>query len=242
MSRHWIKLWTVTLNDPKVQHMSEHLRCMFYATLLLAGIQDDNGWLPSLEDAAFYARTTEDDMFEAWMELEKIGITKEIGCRWMVVNFNKRQDSPSAARMRRYRERNKDDTRHSDATVTQDVTATKSSPATSSSASASVNLINNNTESIYRLYETEIGILTPVISDALKAAEEDYPLEWFLPAFQEAARNNARSWNYINAILKRWKVEGFQSQNTNRARASPSKPAAIDVVNDWIKSKENAHD
>lgn len=66
---------------------------------------------------------------------------------------------------------------------------------------------------VYKAYEKEIGTLTPSISNVLELALEDYPVEWFISAFEQAARNNKRSWSYAEAILKRWKREGFQSQN-----------------------------
>lgn len=64
---------------------------------------------------------------------------------------------------------------------------------------------------VFKLYETEIGVITSTIADDIKSALEDYPAEWFERAFQESARQNKRSWKYALAILKRWKVEGFQS-------------------------------
>jgi DnaD/phage-associated family protein len=82
---------------------------------------------------------------------------------------------------------------------------------------------------IFSLYEKEIGPLTPVISDALREAEKEYPASWFAFAFGEAARNNKRSWGYVEAILKRWKREGFQSVNKSKpseVNHGPGRPAA----------------
>ena len=78
------------------------------------------------------------------------------------------------------------------------------------SASASASLINNN---LIKLYESEIGTVTGMMSEKLMAAWDEYPHEWFEPAFGEAVRNNARKWNYVEAILKNWKAHGFQSKN-----------------------------
>lgn len=74
--------------------------------------------------------------------------------------------------------------------------------------SVSVNESVNEYESVYAVYEKEIGILTPTIADELKLAESEYPPGWMVEAIQEAAKNNARSWKYAHAILKRWKAEG----------------------------------
>jgi DnaD/phage-associated family protein len=61
---------------------------------------------------------------------------------------------------------------------------------------------------IFVLYEQNVGLLTPMISEELKAAEEEYPAEWIADAFKEAVEHNARNWKYIRAILERWKTEG----------------------------------
>ena len=61
---------------------------------------------------------------------------------------------------------------------------------------------------IFRLYEANIGIMNPLISEELKDAELQYPEAWVEEAFREAVTGNKRSWRYIAAILKRWKTEG----------------------------------
>jgi DNA replication protein len=61
---------------------------------------------------------------------------------------------------------------------------------------------------VFKLYEENIGPLTPLIADALKYAEKEYPAEWLTEAFTIAAMRNKRNWQYVEAILKRWKEEG----------------------------------
>lgn len=69
---------------------------------------------------------------------------------------------------------------------------------------------------IFRLYEENIGPLTPLIADALKDAEETYSAEWIAEAIDLAVRNNKRSWRYCEAILKRWKEEGRGEKQDRR--------------------------
>jgi len=69
---------------------------------------------------------------------------------------------------------------------------------------------------IFRLYEENIGPLTPLVADALKDAEESYPASWLPDAIELATRNNKRSWSYCEAILKRWKEEGRGQKQTRR--------------------------
>ena len=69
---------------------------------------------------------------------------------------------------------------------------------------------------IYRLYEANIGALTPIVADHLKDAEKDYPLDWIEDAIRGAVVNNKRSWRYIQAILKRRESEGKQGELAGR--------------------------
>ena len=69
---------------------------------------------------------------------------------------------------------------------------------------------------IFRLYEENIGPLTPLIADALKDAEETYSAEWIADTIDLAVRNNKRSWKYCEAILKRWKEEGRGEKQDRR--------------------------
>jgi DNA replication protein len=61
---------------------------------------------------------------------------------------------------------------------------------------------------IFRLYEENIGALTPMIADALSEAEQSYPLDWIEDAIRLSVQNNKRSWRYALAILERWRREG----------------------------------
>ena len=67
---------------------------------------------------------------------------------------------------------------------------------------------------IFALYERNIGALTPMMADALKDAEREYPLDWLEEAMRIAVENNARSWAYIQAILRRWQEEGRDERRT----------------------------
>ena len=61
---------------------------------------------------------------------------------------------------------------------------------------------------VFKLYEENIGPLTPMIADMLKDAEETYSQEWIAEALEIAVKNNVRNWKYVEAILKRWKEKG----------------------------------
>ena len=61
---------------------------------------------------------------------------------------------------------------------------------------------------IFKLYEENIGVLTPLLSDMLREAEKNYPAAWFEEAFEIAVSRNIRNWKYVEAILVRWKEKG----------------------------------
>jgi DNA replication protein len=61
---------------------------------------------------------------------------------------------------------------------------------------------------IFKLYEENIGPLTPLLVDTLKDAENEYPQEWIEEAFHAAVERNARNWRYIVSILKAWQEKG----------------------------------
>ena len=61
---------------------------------------------------------------------------------------------------------------------------------------------------IFKLYEENIGPLTPMIADMLKDAEGTYSDEWIAEALEIAVTRNVRNWKYVEAILKRWKEKG----------------------------------
>jgi DNA replication protein len=69
---------------------------------------------------------------------------------------------------------------------------------------------------IFRLYEENMGPLTPLIADALKDAEETYSAEWVADTIELAVKNNKRSWKYCEAILRRWKEEGRGEKQDRR--------------------------
>jgi DNA replication protein len=76
--------------------------------------------------------------------------------------------------------------------------------------------------SLIGLYEQNIGLVTPMLVDELREAEERYPAEWVEAAMREAVQANARSWRYIRKVLERWSANGRQD--------APHKPGGpIDI-------------
>jgi len=88
---------------------------------------------------------------------------------------------------------------------------------------------------IYKLYEENIGPLTPLIADALKDAEQTYPTEWVPEALEEAVKNNKRNWKYVEAILRRWKENGHAIEQNRRDTEGPRGHDVTRKVEDFLK-------
>lgn len=69
---------------------------------------------------------------------------------------------------------------------------------------------------IFRLYQENIGPLTPIIADALGEAEDTYPGTWIDDAFRIAVEKNNRNWRYIAAILENWQRKGRYERKDRR--------------------------
>lgn len=88
---------------------------------------------------------------------------------------------------------------------------------------------------IFKLYEENIGPLTPLIADMLKEAEELYREEWFEEAFSIAVKNNKRNWKYVEAILKRWKEEGTHGQKDKQDPVKGSERYTQSEFSEYLK-------
>ncbi len=76
--------------------------------------------------------------------------------------------------------------------------------------------IRQERPNIFALYEQNIGLLTPMIADELKDAEQNYPAAWIEEAFKEAVALNKRSWRYVARILDKWAKEGKRSGESGK--------------------------
>lgn len=66
-------------------------------------------------------------------------------------------------------------------------------------------------KNIFQIYTENLGVITPMIADMLKEIEQDTPEGWFEAATAEAVSQNKRNLKYIQAILARWKRDGYKS-------------------------------
>lgn len=80
-----------------------------------------------------------------------------------------------------------------------------------------------NKSNVFKLYEENIGALTPLIADMLRDAEKNYSSEWFEEAFEIAVSRNIRNWKYVDAILNRWKENGKDERRDSQDSVKDAK-------------------
>ena len=80
-----------------------------------------------------------------------------------------------------------------------------------------------NKSNIFKLYEENIGALTPLLADMLREAEKNYPSAWFEEAFEIAVSRNIRNWKYVEAILARWKENGKDERRDSKDSVQDAK-------------------
>ena len=76
-------------------------------------------------------------------------------------------------------------------------------------------------QTIYELYEQNIGLLTPLLAEELSEAVNSYPPAWIEDAFREAVAQNKRNWRYVLRILETWSSRGRGTSGTTWRRADP---------------------
>jgi len=55
------------------------------------------------------------------------------------------------------------------------------------------------------------GQITAMAQEYVTEAVNEYTAEWVIEAMRAASKANAHSWKYVEAVLQRWKKEGYQS-------------------------------
>jgi DnaD/phage-associated family protein len=88
---------------------------------------------------------------------------------------------------------------------------------------------------VFKVYEENIGPLTPMIADALKDAEELYQAGWIMDAIELAVKNNKRNWKYCEAILKRWKEEGTHGNKDQQSSGKSSERYTDSQFSEFLK-------
>src|SRR3990167_8543280 len=90
-SKYWIKLYHEILHDRKVASLEDRLWRRVIECFLLAGEQNEGGYLPPLEDIAWTLRASTEELETDRNELISAGILEFHDGRYFVKKFAERQ-------------------------------------------------------------------------------------------------------------------------------------------------------
>ena len=117
----------------------------------------------------------------------------------------------------------------------------------SNTENTSENTSSEETAKIFKAYENNISMLTPIISNRVGDAIDTYPAEWIIDAIEESVRHNARNWAYIEAILKNWQAKGRNNKPPEKTTTPDLKSASetirelgLDKLDPEEQKKKNA--
>ncbi len=82
---------------------------------------------------------------------------------------------------------------------------------------------SNNQDNIFKEYESNIGMLTPMIAEELKDLEKTYPDDWIVDAIKVAVKANARTYRYIEGVLRHWSTEGRDAEISEPTQKKPDR-------------------
>jgi DnaD/phage-associated family protein len=98
-----------------------------------------------------------------------------------------------------------------------------------------INAAPREKSNLFKLYEENIGALTPLLSDMLREAEKNYPNVWFEEAFEIAVSRNIRNWKYVEAILTRWKEKGKDERRDQQDTVKDAERYTDSEFSEFIK-------
>jgi len=190
----WFRFYSEVINDPKVQALDPLLFKAWVNLLCVAAGHD--GHLPG--GSHVIARMRLDYFQRVLNRLVRVGLVVSKEGAYTMHNWDKRQwkSDTSNERVQRYRK------------TQRNVTVTPPDTDTDTDTEADTERLLLLRPQIFALYERTFGLVSAAMQPVLEDAEQRFPAEWIDAAFQEAAENRARSWRYVEAILKRWEQEG----------------------------------
>ena len=97
----------------------------------------------------------------------------------------------------------------------------------------------NSLAKLSKLYESNMGIITPLMADTLKEIDETFPADWHLPAIKVCVDQNKRTAAYLFGVLQKWKEHGFGWKPTREEKAAqqsrPQKQSLTDLQSSLMR-------
>jgi DnaD/phage-associated family protein len=226
--KRWVKLWTQeTLYGTTSQELELDEQAIWFKLLALAGDSVEPGKIevaPGIPMTDEQIAGTVKAPLDVWLrtkqrlqdpDVDKIYINKGI---IHIKNWDKYQvEFDRAEYMRRYMQQyRKRESKTNSKQLTSKTANSKTIEQNRGEGRGTEDILTTtareeNLAKISSLYEDNIGRLTPTIAERLKDIAGEYPEGWFEEALKEALGLEHRNLKYIEAILERWKVEGFKA-------------------------------
>lgn len=224
--KRWIKLWTQeTLYGTTSEELLADEQACWFKLLALAGDSPEPG---RVEVAPGVPMTDEQIAgilkvpIEVWLrakdrlqhpDVDKIFINRGI---IHIKNWDKYQGEFDKTEymkeyMRQYRQRKTNGKTNSKTANSKTIEQNRGEGRGTEDISTTATAREENLAKISSLYEDNIGRLTPAIAERLKDIAGEYPGGWFEEALKDAVGLEHRNLKYIEAILERWKEEGFKA-------------------------------
>jgi DnaD/phage-associated family protein len=205
---YWIKLYYELREDIKVYRLSDSAFRRFILLMLLAGENEKrDGTLPDIDDISFLLRIDVDKLQSDLYELEQAGIVEMRSGVPFLVNFEKRQSPKSGAeRIAAYRERKKKREYYNEETPPK---RSGNDDVTNRYTDTDTDKITDTEQTVVvAAYENTFG---PMASrDAYEILQDDlatYGQSAVIEALDIARRRKARSYKYVEGILRNRKTE-----------------------------------
>ncbi len=239
--KRWIKLWTQeTLYGTTSEELLADEQACWFKLLALAGDSPEPG---RVEVAPSVPMTDEQIAgilkvpIEVWLrakdrlqhpDVDKIFINRGI---IHIKNWDKYQGAFDKTEymkeyMREYRQRKTNSKTNSKTANSKTIEQNRGEGRGTEDILTTTTAREENLAKISSLYEDNIGRLTPTIAERLKDIAGEYPGGWFEEALKDAVSLEHRNLKYVEAILERWKVEGFKSPKTTGGKGGKREPAA----------------
>ena len=75
----------------------------------------------------------------------------------------------------------------------------------------------------FRAYEQNIGSITPMIREEIGQSLQDFTDAQITQAIRIAVENDARSWAFVRAVLRKWNSEGIPDERQPRGESEGSR-------------------
>ena len=221
----WFRVYSEILDDRKLKRICKktgHSKALVIGVwtclLALANNATPRGELSISEDIPYTIDDLEDELgLPSEIIHQLIDEFKAMGMMngkntLEITNWEKRQfkSDNSTERVRRFREKEAEEVKRYDETLQKRAREEQNRTDTDKEEDTEQNAAAAAFGKLCKVYEAEIGALTPAISDELDALISEYEYTWIMDAIKETRLNNVRNLKYTVAILKNWKAKGYK--------------------------------